>query len=129
MTRLTEALERARVIREQGADAAKELTSAHHTREDIPTTWDLDVRDPRAVADAPQLPMRPRAVTHTETPKTDTQARKDEPRVAPTGTFTKCPRCKRVQGVRVRELGFWGRRVLSLIRVRPYRCIFCGHRF
>ncbi|GAC1470126.1 MAG: hypothetical protein PVSMB1_18420 [Gemmatimonadaceae bacterium] len=114
MTRLTQALRRAGVTQNESP-------------RDVPVGVTVDTRfdapgETGAVADAPQRSMRLPAATGTE-------ASQDEPAATRITTLTRCPRCARVLRARSHAPGFWERRVLSLIRIRPYHCDFCGYKF
>lgn len=123
MTRLTEALKRAGATQKQSPDDVPTgLTADHSPRVDAPPTFDFSFTETGAVAEGSKRSMWPPAVSETEVTK-------DEPAATAVGTLTRCPGCERVEGVRTHVLGFWERRVLSLMRIRPYRCDFCGYRF
>jgi len=114
MTRLTQALERARL--------AQDLSPCDDPTGSTSSTRMNLLGELGPVAEAAQRSVRLPAVAGTEATKDESAATRMTP-------STRCPRCERVQLVRADVPGFWERRVLSLVRIRPYRCVVCDHRF
>jgi hypothetical protein len=105
-------------------------------RAETPEAPQLSVRPRAETAEVPELSLRPRAET-AELPQLSLRPPKvaeispttHEPSSTPTLTSIRCPRCERLQGVPTGVRGLWERTVLALMRIRPYRCTFCGRRF
>ncbi len=110
MTRLIQALERAAETEKQDPRRNPGLTAAPR----------VDARAEIGVAgEAPRRSVRLPAVSETEIPRGDSAA---------TRTQIRCPRCDRAQRVPADGPGILDR-ILALMRIRLYRCDFCGCRF
>jgi hypothetical protein len=110
MTRLIQALERAAETEKQDLRRNPGLTAAPR----------VDARAEIGVAvEAPRRSVRLPAVSETETLRGDSAA---------TRTQIRGPRCDRAQRVPADAPGILDR-ILALMRIRFYRCDFCGCRF